>query len=262
MQTSQLLQPSVAGTTQLLGIIGDPVEHSLSPSMQNAAIAHLGANYIYVPFPVKPNLLSQALQGFEAIGVRGFNVTIPYKQAIVPLLQSVSDIAQAIGAVNTVYKQDDGWHGTNTDIIGFLAPLEKYPSWLTGATVVLGNGGAARAVVAGCAQRGCSAIHVVGRNPEKLQQFLESWNAPSITANLTVHQWDTLPKLLPEATLIVNTTPLGMFPNTDASPLDGEQWQNISKGCIAYDLIYTPSPTRFLQQAQTGGRSQLMGVKC
>ena len=114
----------IKGTTKLLGVIGHPVEHSLSPAMHNAAISHLGVDFVYLPFPVKPGDLKAAIAGFAAIGVRGFSITIPHKQAILPLLSEVSPIARSIGAVNTVYLTDKGWCGTNTDVEGFLAPLQ------------------------------------------------------------------------------------------------------------------------------------------
>src|SRR6476469_1476105 len=121
------LTKMIKGTTKLLGVIGHPVEHSLSPAMHNAAISHLGVDFVYLPFPVKPGDLKAALAGFAAIGVRGFSITIPHKQAILPLLSEVSPIARAIGAVNTVYLTDKGWCGTNTDVEGFLAPLQTPP---------------------------------------------------------------------------------------------------------------------------------------
>jgi Shikimate 5-dehydrogenase len=114
----------IKGTTKILGVIGHPIAHSLSPAMHNAAISHLGVDFVYLAFPVNPEDLKVALLGFGAIGVRGFNVTIPHKQAILPLLSEVSPIARAIGAVNTVYLTDKGWCGTNTDVEGFLAPLQ------------------------------------------------------------------------------------------------------------------------------------------
>ena len=115
----------IKGTTKLLGVIGHPIAHSLSPAMHNAAISHLGVDFVYLAFPVKPEDLEVALAGFGAIGLQGFSITIPHKQAILPLLSEVSPIAQAIGAVNTVYLTDKGWCGTNTDVEGFLAPLRR-----------------------------------------------------------------------------------------------------------------------------------------
>ena len=160
----------ITGTTQLLGVIGDPVEHSLSPAMHNAAIAHLGVDIVYLPLPVPNGRLTEAIAGFEAIGLRGINITIPHKQAIMPLLNDISDIAQAVGAVNTVGWGKTGWWGTNTDVVGFIAPLKNLErNWTNAIALVLGNGGAARAVVAGCTQLGCQEIWVGGRRAEKLE---------------------------------------------------------------------------------------------
>lgn len=236
----------ITGTTKLLGVIGYPIAHSLSPVMHNAAIAHLGVDYVYLPFPIAPEHLSEAVVGLEAIGVQGFSVTIPHKQAIMPLLSEVSAIAQAIGAVNTVCRTEQGWFGTNTDVEGFLAPLrEQSRDWSQTIAVVLGNGGAARAVVAGCAQLGCAKVQVVGRTPQKLQSFLTSWTNSPLTVNLSVHEWETLPELLPHAELVVNTTPIGMHSQAEESPLNLVEMQQLSSGIIVYDLIYTPRPTRF-----------------
>lgn len=263
----------ITGTTKLLGVIGNPVEHSLSPVIHNAALAVLqaddrleGLNYVYLPFPVKSADLSTAIAGFAAIGLQGFNVTIPHKQAIVPLLSEVSAIAQAVGAVNTVWQTAQGWHGTNTDVTGFLAPLQAHDQdWTQVIAVILGSGGAARAVVAGCAQLKCAAIRVVGRDSQKLQQFHQSWTelglnhllsdsgaAPDTRspANLSVHTWDELPDLLPQASLLVNSTPIGMYPQIDQSPLSAIAMTKLPGSAIVYDLIYTPSPTLFLKQAQ------------
>lgn len=252
----------ITGTTQLLGVIGHPIAHSLSPVMHNAAIAALGADFAYLPFPIAPENLQTALNGFAAIGLRGFSVTIPHKQTIMPLLTEISEVAQAIGAVNTVCRTDQGWYGTNTDAAGFLAPLQQLDrDWSQTAAVILGNGGAARAVVAACAQLGCRSIQVVGRNPEKLQEFQQSWQNSSFAKNLSVKNWSDLPQLLPEANLLVNTTPIGMHPHEQASPLTDSEVQQISQGAIAYDLIYTPRPTLFLQQAASQGAMTLDGLE-
>lgn len=252
----------IDGATKLLGVIGYPVAHSLSPAMHNAAIAHLNANYIYLPLPVKPENLRVAIEGFRAIDLQGFSITIPHKQAIMPMLAEVSDIAQAIGAVNTVYPTEQGWGGTNTDMTGFLVPLLNRQDWSQTTAVVLGNGGAARAVVMGCRQLGCAQICVVGRNQQRLQDFRASWtDSPLAVTNLSVHGWEELPKLIPQADLLVNTTPIGMHPQVEDSPLTMAEAQKIKQGAIAYDLIYTPRPTQFLRQAQMGGAIAVDGLE-
>ncbi len=251
----------ITGKTKLLGIIGDPVEHSLSPVMQNAAIEHLGVDYIYIPFPVKPENLVIALNGFATIGVMGFNATIPHKQAIIPLLSDITTTAKLVGAVNTVWRTETGWKGTNTDVIGFVTPLKALNrDWNTIKPIILGNGGAARAVVVGLAELGCSEIAVVGRNKDKLDQFKQSWDNSELIASITVHSWDELSEMVSESQLIVNTTPIGMFPHTDNSPVDSDLWKKFPKNAIAYDLIYNPSPTQFLKDAQQQGLNIIDGL--
>ncbi len=263
------------------------------------AISHLGVDFVYLPFPVKPGDLKAAIAGFAAIGVRGFSITIPHKQAILPLLSSVSPIARSIGAVNTVYRTDKGWCGTNTDVEGFLAPLQTPPTppcqggakdaisplergntavesspppyqggarggsnWSQKVAVILGNGGAARAVVAGCAQLGCAEIHVVGRSEPNLAEFRQSWvNSPMPVHNLQVHTWDNLSSLISQADLLVNTTPVGMYPQGEKSPVAAGEIDRISAGAIVYDLIYTPNPTQFLKDAQLRGARAIDGLE-
>lgn len=264
----------IKGTTKILGVIGYPIAHSLSPAMHNAAIAHLGVDFVYLAFPVKPEDLKVAISGFRAIGVRGFSITIPHKQAIIPLLSEVSPIARAIGAVNTVYLTDKGWCGTNTDVEGFLAPLqssEPLPyqggarggsDWSQKVAVILGNGGAARAVVAGCAQLGCAEIHVVGRNQQNLAEFQQSWlDSPMPVKSLQVHTWDNLSSLISQADLLVNTTPVGMYPHGEISPVATSAIDQISPGAIVYDLIYNPNPTQFLKDAQQRGAQIIDGLE-
>lgn len=252
----------ITGKTQLLGVIGYPIEHSLSPVMHNAAIAQLGIDYAYLPFAVAPEALPQAVAGFGAIGLQGFNITIPHKQAMIPLLSHISEVAQAVGAVNTVWRTEQGWSGTNTDVEGFLAPLKDQSiDWHTVNAVILGNGGAARAVVAGCAQLGCAQVQVVGRSAQKRQAFLTSWQTSPLQVNLSVHSWDELPKLLTTAQLIVNTTPIGMAPHPESSPLNAAALEALPAHAIAYDLIYTPRPTLFLQQAQAQGATIIDGLE-
>ena len=254
---------TITGTTKLLGIIGDPVEHSLSPVMQNAAINHLGLDYIYVPFPVRGENLENAIAGFKAINLVGFNVTIPHKQAIITLLTEITSIAKVIGAVNTVWRTTTGWKGTNTDVTGFIAPLKALArDWDQMTPVVLGNGGAARAVVAGLAELGCRKIQLVGRNKDKLAIFQQSWqHRPQITEIVTTHYWENLPELLPTADLIVNTTPIGMYPHIDRSPIEASLMKKLRNDAVAYDLIYTPSPTRFLSLAQQQGATIIDGTE-
>ncbi|MDA0867116.1 MAG: shikimate dehydrogenase, partial [Cyanobacteria bacterium] len=253
---------AITGRTKVFGIIGDPIEHSLSPPMQNAALHQLGVDGVYVPFRVDGQQLAAAMAGLGAIGVQGFNVTIPHKQAVMPHLVSLTDSAQAIGAVNTVWRTKQGWAGTNTDVLGFMAPLRAQTvNWARSRVVVLGYGGAARAVVAGCQQLGCQDIWVVGRSAQKLEQFAQSWQQSPLPVALKTGLWDALGSLLGGTTLLVNTTPLGMSPRVEDSPVSKGDLAHLPLGAIAYDLIYTPRPTRFLQLAAEGGLTTLDGFE-
>ncbi len=253
-------------------MIGNPIAHSLSPVIHNAAIESLGLDYRYVAFPVLPAQLSNALIGFAAIGLGGCSVTIPHKQAIMPLLTSITPLGQAVGAVNTIWHNDNGWHGTNTDVAGFISPLLAIErDWSQTTVAVLGNGGAARAVVAGCHQLGCGEIHVFGRDQSKLAAFAASWQDIKLTigdretpapVKLQTHLWSELPNLVARANLLlVNCTPIGMHLQVDTSPIDVEIMAQVSSNSIAYDLIYTPRPTKFLQLAKNLGLRTIDGVE-
>jgi shikimate dehydrogenase len=264
--------PQITGTTKLLGVIGKPIAHSLSPVIHNAAIEHLALDCVYVAFPVTSANLQTALNGFDAIDVIGCSVTIPHKQAIIPLLTNITPLAKAVGAVNTVWKTPTGWQGTNTDVAGFVSPLAAMQrDWARTTVVILGNGGAARAVVAGCHQLGCGQIQVIGRDASKLAEFRHSWqdiylaindNDRPLPVNFQTHLWDELPALITQANLLlVNSTPIGMYPQIDASPISAEMMKGMNQNTIAYDLIYTPKPTKFLQLATASGAIAIDGVE-
>ena len=242
----------ITGTTKILGVLGYPIEHSMSPVMHNAALHQLAADYVYVPLAVPPSDLAGVLASLRAIGCRGLNVTIPHKQTVMAHLSEVSAVARSIGAVNTLWPTEQGWAGTNTDILGWLSPLSSLPPPET--VVILGGGGAARAVIAGCMQLGCPDIWVVGRDVGKLAALPGSW------PHLKLQEWSQLDNLLPLADLVVNCTPIGMFPQIDASPLSVPQVELLRVGAIVYDLIYTPRPTKLLQMAQAAGCQSIDGV--
>lgn len=252
----------ITGKTKLLGIIGDPVGHSFSPAMHNAAIAHLGLDFVYLPFPVKRENLEAALAGFAAIGVVGFSITIPHKQAIIPFLAEISATARLVGAVNTVWRGEGGWCGTNTDVAGFLAPLQSLArDWSSIIPTILGSGGAARAVAVGCRELGCREIRVVGRNWQNLEKFKVSWADTPLEGAVSLHSWDELLGLVSQSQLLVNATPVGMSPKIDQSPLETAVAEEILPEAIAYDLIYTPRPTKFLQQAEARGAIAIDGLE-
>jgi shikimate dehydrogenase len=259
----------IRGTTQLLGVIGCPIEHSLSPVMHNAALAARALNlnqtileYVYLPLKVESTHLEVALNGMAALGYQGFNITIPHKQAIMPYLQEISPLAQAVGAVNTVSRQGDRWVGTNTDVQGFLSPLTALnQTWRDTEVCILGGGGSARAVIAGCHQLRCAVIHVVGRDLIRLKALQESLLQTELQISVQIHEWSALDALLPNVGLVVNTTPIGMYPNVDASPLEEKVIGLLPPHALVYDLIYTPRPTKLLTIAQQKSLQTIDGLE-
>ena len=253
---------TVSGTTKILGVMGFPVSHSLSPVMHNAAIAAMQLDYVYVPLPIPVEDLGAAIAGLRAVkSLHGFNLTIPHKIEVIPLLDEILPIAKSVGAVNTVKRIDDRLVGTNTDVAGFLEPLKKIEiNWAETPALILGCGGAAKAVLAACLELGCPMIHVVGRDPKKLKKFHGNMTSQLRDYNLRVHPWTSLPHLLEIAGLVINATPIGMGSDPH-TPINESEMSLLPSQAIAYDLIYTPRPTRFLQLAAARGLRAIDGLE-
>ena len=237
-----------------LSLFGHPLSHSLSPAMHNAALAELGLDgWQYVPAPVPPSGLAEAVARLRADDHAGANVTVPHKRAVVALLDGVTPVAHAIGAVNTIVKQAGRLIGHNTDAAGLLADLYAHDVRLSRRPVlILGAGGAARAAVAALAGVG-ARVRVVARRPEQAAALRP-------IAALEVFEWTALGLLTAsdEVALIINTTPLGMTPNTDASPwLEGTPFP---PDAFVYDLVYNPPDTLFVRQARAAGLRAATGL--
>ncbi len=261
---------AITGATALVGVLGNPVRHSLSPAMHNAALAELGLNWVYLALPAPPERLEQVLDGLEAVGCRGLNVTIPHKQAVVSLVAELSPLARRLGAVNTlVPRADGGWFGTNTDVEGFLAPLRSGPfgPWTGKRALVLGCGGSALAVVAGLVELGLESIQVAARQPAALEVFLATGAGWSEACRLEGLAWGgSLAQALAGVDLVVNTTPVGMASLTDPAaalrcPLTAPELEALQTQTLVYDLIYTPRPSQLLRQAAARGCPTLDGLE-
>ena len=260
----------ISGSTALAGVLGDPVRHSLSPAMHNAALAELGLNWVYLAMPTSADQLAAVVQGLEAIDCRGLNVTLPHKQAVAGLCHSLSPLAERVGAVNTLVRHPQGgWLGENTDVEGFLAPLlSTEQNWQGRRAVVLGCGGSARAVVAALVELGCSSIAMAGRSANRLRALLttcHSW-APQLRALEWAEDCRALAEALALADLVVNTTPVGMAAagNQDAAqqcPLSPGELEALRPSATVYDLIYTPRPTALLLTATSLGCRSLDGLE-
>lgn len=245
---------------QLVGLIGWPVKHSVSPAMHNAAFDALGRRWHYSLLPTPPGRVKAALTDLKAQGYRGANVTVPHKQTVMPYLDELTDAAQAIGAVNTIVRQEGRLIGHNTDGDGFLAALREADfEPAEKRALVLGAGGAARAVVYALAQAGCTiAIH--NRTVRRAAQLAHQIQHVGVRAPVT---WVPVTTALADLDLavldlLVNATSVGMWPHTDASP-----WPEtlpLPAHWTVFDLVYNPAETHLLSQARAVGATTVGGL--
>jgi shikimate dehydrogenase len=255
--------PAVRGTTKVVGVFGWPVAHSLSPAMHNAAFAELGLDFIYVPFPVAPEALGAALRNLSALGIVGVNLTIPHKESVLPFLEEITEEAQRIGAVNTVHCVDGRLVGDNTDGRGFYEPLREMGVPVAEQrVVVLGAGGAARAVVFQLVREG-ARVTLTNRTQERAERLAQAVYEAGYPADavqtLPAEDFTGLADVLADASLLVHTTRVGMHPDTEALP--PVPLHTFHANLCVYDLVYNPVETRLLQEARKRGCRTLTGVK-
>ena len=254
----------IDGKSRLIGLIGWPVSHTLSPVMQNAAAQAAGLNLVYVPLPVRPDQVETAVLGLPALGFLGVNVTVPHKQAVIPYLDKIETGAQAIGAVNTIQVTNpDGQPvliGHNTDWTGFLADLANQQVEVMGRDcVVLGAGGSARAVVYALLHAG-AAVSIVARRPQQATELWEALSPAFPQQTVQIRPFTALADLVSTLTapLIVNCTPVGMTPHTDRTPWPGDF--SFPADGVLLDLVYNPAQTRLMQQATASGARAINGL--
>jgi shikimate dehydrogenase len=251
--------PSLHETPLLYGIFGDPIGHSLSPLMHNTAFAHHGLDAMYLPFAVHPTHLEIAVKSIVALHIRGVNVTIPHKQAVMPWLDEVSPEARLIGAVNTIHPRDGRLHGYNTDGIGFLRALEEAGSEVAGRSVMLlGAGGAARAIAVQLCLSGIRRLLLANRTPtraEELARFLKQ-NVPHADISVVSMGASSLAAHLPHSDIVVNATSVGMHPG-DPMVLPSPE---LGPRHLVCDIVYRPLHTPLLRAAQRQGARTVDGL--
>lgn len=241
------------------GILGFPIGHSLSPKMHTAAFQAAGfPNYNYIPIPVQTGRLLLAVDGLKGLGFRGANVTIPHKTTIMKFVDAVDSDAMIIGAVNTLVNDGGMITGYNTDVTGFLKSLTEAQFMPEDCNaVILGAGGAARAVLWGLCKRRAGYITLGVRNPKKAQALADDF---CVYGSIEVMDWnsDEFKETLQAADILINTTPLGMYPNIDAMP--PVDLKLLPEGALVYDIVYNPAKTKLLQEAEKLGYPTLNGL--
>ena len=264
----------INGKTKLLGLLGDPVNHSLSPSMHNAAFKKMGLDWCYLAMPCKKENLNSVMQGLLEINCNGLNITIPHKNNVAKLCTELSPLAKRLGAVNTILPHTKGgWYGTNTDMEGFLAPLKEKKNFQVGKAIIIGCGGSARAVLAGLEELGHKDITIINRSKNTLENFIQDLSKNAIIRSENIQLKGLLEsdkeiiEEIKNANLIINTTPIGMYSKknekeqTISLPINQEVWLNLNKETTLYDLIYTPRPTNWLKQGHEIGCETIDGLE-
>jgi shikimate dehydrogenase len=239
---------NIKGSTRLIGILGNPVTHSLSPAMHNALFTQMGLDLAYVPLRVETEDLGTAIQALRALQFRGANVTLPHKQNVIPLLDEISELSKLIGAVNTIVNDNGRLLGTTTDPLGFREGFMATGLSFKGKSIaILGNGGSARTIAFTLAvMEDVGQIALVARNGEKSQQLAQEISAKT-GKNLVCFSMSDYTAEAGAFQIVVNTTPIGMYPDIDVSPLPDDA---LLPSQIIYDIIYTPERTKLLHAAQ------------
>ena len=240
----------INGNTKIVGLIGHPVEHTFSPQMHNAAFEKLKMNYIYTAFDVKPENLNKAIENAEALDIKGFNVTIPHKVNVIQYLNDMDETAKQIGAVNTVdFKNLKGY---NTDGLGAVKAIEEITKVKNKNILIAGAGGASRAIAFYLKKNNVSEITILNRNIRKAQNLADELEATS----------DSITKInqhIKNADILINTTPIGMYPNINDTPITTAA--NMHEELVVFDAVYNPNKTQLLSEAIKAGAKPVYGIK-
>ncbi|TKJ18494.1 MAG: shikimate dehydrogenase [Promethearchaeota archaeon Loki_b31] len=253
-----LKKPYITARTSVLCVIGHPIEHSMSPIMHNAALKDLSLDYVYVAFNIPPNDLKKAVLGFKMFSIKGINVTIPYKENIIPYLDEIDPLAEKIGAVNTIKNEGKYLIGKNTDASGAKNALLDAGCEITGKkALILGAGGAAKAVSFAISED-LDAVYIANRTEKRAIKLAKDLtNKTTIKAvgkNMSIN---TLKNLVNDVDILINTTPLGMYPDIEGSPISQEM---LHKNLFVFDIVYNPLETRLLKEARKIGCKTLGGL--
>ena len=250
----------INGHTRLCGLIGNPVEHTLSPVIHNTLAGETGHNLVYVPFHVEHGYLEDAVKGAYGLNVLGMNVTVPYKSDVIASLQEIDGLAAKIGAVNTLVRTQGGYKGYNTDILGLYRAMQSEGIALEGEQVILlGAGGAARSVAFLCAEKGADKVYLLNRSLEKAQAVAKEVNT-SCGRECIVPMEIANYKDLPEGRfLAIQGTSVGLFPDADSAVIEDKAFYE--KVHTGYDLIYKPAETKFMKLVKESGGRAYNGLK-
>ena len=248
----------IKGTTKVCGIIGNPVGHSISPILQNTLADLTGIELVYVPFKVEAEDVTAAVTAAYDLNIFGMNVTVPHKSNVIKALADIDPLAESIGAVNTLVRTEGGYKGYNTDILGLKRELDEAGINLCGnEVIILGAGGAARAIAFLCAGENASKVYILNRTVEKAESIAAAVNShfgKDVAQAMDIAEYK---KLNGNYYICIQTTSVGLYPNVDAAPVEDMEFYDRIKAGV--DIIYNPSETRFMKLLKQSGGSGFDG---
>ncbi len=250
----------VNGYTRTCGLIGNPVEHTMSPAIHNTLAQAMGENLVYVPFHVPEGYLREAVEGAYALNLLGCNVTVPYKREVLPYLKEIDPTAAETGAVNTLVRVDGGFKGFNTDVPGLYQAMCRDGVSLEGETaLILGAGGVARAVAMLLAQKGAEKVIILNRTLKKAEEVATEVNGITGRAFAKPLALADYKRLSNGPFLAVQATSVGMFPRVEEVVIEDEEFYR--KLHTGYDLVFNPARTRFMELTERAGGRAFGGLK-
>ena len=250
----------IKGTTRVWGLIGNPVGHSISPVIHNTLADITKTNMVYTTFKVDKEDVAKAVEGAYALDILGLNVTVPHKQSVMEVLVDKDPLAKAIGAVNTLVRKDGGYKGYNTDILGLKRELGDESISLCGNNcIILGAGGAARAIAFLCAQSGANKVYMLNRTIEKAENIAEAVNGYFNKQCVIPMHMDGYKSLTGSGYIVIQTTSVGLYPNVGDTAIEDEEFYKLVGAGV--DIIYNPSTTKIMKKCRKAGNPAYNGHK-
>ena len=251
---------NIKGTTRVCGLIGNPVGHSISPVIHNTLADITKTNMVYTTFKVEKGSVAKAVDGAYALDILGLNVTVPHKQEVIDVLVDIDPLARAIGAVNTLVRTTGGYKGYNTDILGLKRELEEEDIELKeNNCIILGAGGAARAIAFLCAQSGADKVYMLNRTVEKAEDIADAVNGYFNRKCVVPMHMDDYKSLKESGYIVIQTTSVGLYPNVNDTVIEDKEFYKKVKAGV--DIIYNPSTTKFMELCMEAGKPAFNGLK-
>lgn len=250
----------INGTTRVCGLIGNPVGHSISPLIHNKLASLCGIDMVYTTFKVEKGDVGTAVKGAYSLNILGLNVTVPHKQEVIAALAETDKVAEAIGAVNTLVRTDKGYKGYNTDIIGLARELDEADIKFDGSDcIILGAGGASRAIAFLCADKGAASVNILNRTVQKAQSIADDVNRHFNSHTVKAMALSDYDKLEKDNYIVIQTTSVGLYPDCDKAIIEDEEFYR--KALVGVDIIYNPVKTKFMKLMEKQGKKSYNGLK-